>query len=608
MGRSHHATCLASLAVCAILFFCARTEAEDVSAAFTSNAVAPGETVQFQLSISGARQNVPPPDISVDGLDVQYLGPSQNTQMRIENGRMTSSSTLIHVYQVTPRRSGRFTVPSLAVEVNGRTFRTQPVTLNVQNNGGATDTNPERLGFAQFVVPKDTLYVGEAMPVELRLYIGSGARTQIEAMPIIGGEGFTKTKLTEPRQERARKDGREYDVYVFRTAITPGRAGKVTFGPSEITFNAQIRAPQRRPRSLLEEMLGNDPFDSIDPFFAPSRVQRVTAKADAVALDVKPLPATDRPKNFSGAVGQFKLAAEANPHRVKIGDVVTMKLTVSGRGNFDRVNAPEIVDSAGWRLYPANGQFKADDELSLAGVKTFEIPIIPEANKRELPHYEFAYFDPLTEKYVTLAAGGGPLEVTGAPPAAPAPVAASTPRPKPDSQPEPAKNAPSPPTDIVGLRYDKGAIRSFVPLYERRLFWLAQIAPLSVLLGWILLRTRRTDANSARLARLRRERIELWRTVHRGGSDSDFLDAATRLVQIETAVATGCSPHTVDAAQARAARPISSETAETIEALFNARAELLYAGAGSREDALSAADRTRFLSALESFMSGHAKA
>ena len=54
---------------------------------------------------------------------------------------------------------------------------------------------------------------------------------------------------------------------------------------------------------------------------------------------MKPLPVErSRPPDFSGAVGQFKFTAEGNPNRVKIGDPVTMKMKVTGSGNFDRMS------------------------------------------------------------------------------------------------------------------------------------------------------------------------------------------------------------------------------------------------------------------------------
>jgi hypothetical protein len=99
----------------------------------------------------------------------------------------------------------------------------------------------------------------------------------------------------------------------------------------------------------------------------------------------------------------------------------------------------------------------------------------------------------------------------------------------------------------------------------------------------------------------------MWRTLRRSGSDVEFFDAATRLVKIDTARATGCPEHTVDAAQARASRSLDAGTAEAIEDLFNARAELVYAGTGGRSESLSAAERARFLSALNTFENSDAR-
>ena len=116
---------------------------------------------------------------------------------------------------------------------------------------------------------QETLYLGERA-VELRLHIDAGARAQIEAMPIIGGS-FTKTKLTS-RAERARKVAGNTTCMFFAPPSLPVRR-QGYFRPSEITFNAQVRPQQRRrdrTRSLLEEMLGNDPFRFVRSVFFPN--------------------------------------------------------------------------------------------------------------------------------------------------------------------------------------------------------------------------------------------------------------------------------------------------------------------------------------------------
>jgi hypothetical protein len=600
----------------------AHAGADELSARthLSNDRVAVGESLELEIQVTGAKGPVDAPPVNVDGLSIQYYGPSQSSQIQIVNGRFTSSSTLTHVYSVVPQRAGTFTIPAFTLSADGRTLRTLPVTLRVEPNtntgaGGGQEAQGQ-LGFAEFQLPKKTVYLGETIPVTLRLYVDARVGPRLEAMPLLEGDGFTKTKLTEPRQELARKDGREYHVFAFRTAVTPSRTGTVTLGPSEIVFNAQIRENRRgRSRSLLEQMLGDDPFN--DPFFNPTRVQRVVTKAPAVDLEVKPLPAEGRPKSFSGAVGQFKMSAVGSPRQLKVGEVLTMKVTINGQGNFDRINAPPIVDPTDWQLYPAKGEFQRDDEIGLSGTKTFEMAVIPEKSTNAMPTYEFAYFDPERGKYAALRAGGAPIEVTGAP--VPPPPSAAPPRAddaneKPAGKSDSAAAATSPhapaPTDILGIRYDFGrAVSSFELPHESRAFLLAQAVPLAALLGSLIWRMRRTDEASRRVGQLRRKKAQLGRQLRSANSIEEFLEAAARWVQIDTALVTGRPEHGVDATTARTSRVLDAETAGAIDELFAARAELLYAGAGRGGETATFGneDRAKWMRALDHFEKADAR-
>jgi hypothetical protein len=593
--------------------------AEELSAKarLSNDRVSVGEALELHIQISGVKGGVDAPPVNVDGLSIQYYGPSQSSHVQFENGRVTSSNTLTHVYSVVPQRAGTFTIPAFTLIADGRTLRTLPVTLQVDpqggrgNSTGGQDAN-EQLGFAEFQLSKKTLYLGETIPVTLRLYVDARVAPRLESMPLIEGDGFTKTKLTEPRQELARKDGREYHVFAFRTAVTPSRTGTVTLGPSEIVFNAQIRETRRgRSRSLLEQMLGDDPFN--DPFFNPMRVQRVVTKAPAIDLEVKPLPSEGRPKNFSGAVGQFKMSAEGKPSQLKVGEVLTMKLIINGQGNFDRINAPAIVDPSGWQMYPAKGDFQRNDEIGFSGTKTFEMAVIPEKATNAMPLYEFAYFDPDTGKYAALRAGGAPIEVTGAPVTPPPSVAETNDKSgrspgETARAPSSASRAPAP-VDILGIRYDFGrVVRSFALPHETRGFLIAQSAPAALLLGSLIWRMRRRDEGARRVAALRRKKAELGRQLHHAPSLEEFLEAAARWVQVDTALVTGRPEHGVDATAARNSRVLDAETAAAIDELFAARAELLYAGAGRGvESSVASDDRAKWLRALERFEKANAR-
>ena len=562
-----------------------------VSAQLSSSSTGLGEPVQLQIKVAGARSATLAPAVVVEGLRIDYLGPSQSTSMRIENGNVVSETSVTYIYQVEPKRTGNFTIPPVSIPVEGRTLQTRAVGLKVEDAGTRSAQGVSPVGILEVVLPKKTAYVGEMVPVEIRLSVDAGVRWQPEAMPTIPGEGFTKQKLPEPRQERGSRNGREVDVLVFRTAITPSKAGKITLGPVELPYVAQVpRAQPRRPRSFFDDIFG-------DSSFAVN--QRYRAHADAVELEVKPLPVTGRPENFSGAVGQFRFSGTGAPNRVKIGDPITMTLTVSGRGNFDRTEAPALRDSTGWRSYPASAAFKGDDDLGLSGTKTFSMAVIPEEKKSAMPVFEFVYFDPAAEKYVTLSSELGQLVVEGGEPP-PAAVAAVPVEPsvKPPTAPEAAAAK-----DILGIRYEAGRSRhSFVPWYARREFLFAQAVPATALLALLFFKLRRDDAGARRSAAWRRERAELVARLRRSGlPEQEFLDAAARVVQLDTALATGRPAESVDAAAARASRQLEPETAAGLEQIFSVRAELLYAGNGGGRGGLSADERREVLATLDRF-------
>src|SRR4029077_514795 len=113
--------------------------------------------------------------------------------------------------------------------------------------------------------------------------------------------------------------------------------------------------------------------------------------------------------------------------------------------------------------------------------------------KSAVPPLAFAYFDPAKENYVTLRSDAMPIQVEGG--AAPAPtVAATTATAAPSATAPMTAAAPTPtakPQDILYQMNELGAVRSFTPIYARPIFWIAQLAPLILLLGFVGWKIRR---------------------------------------------------------------------------------------------------------------------
>ena len=504
------------LMVAALCLVKASAEDTSASATLSEDSTVAGQPVELQIKVNGTR-DASRPVIAVDGLDITFEGAS--TQVQMNNFVVTTS--VVYTYSVKANRAGTYVIPGQVIEAGGAKVASNAVTLTVTGsatanggsagaNGGSTDA---RLAFAELVLPKTSAFVGEMLPVELRVYVDSRVRWQFGEPPTIDGPGFSMQKLTQPTQSETRKNGRAYDMVVFKTAICAVKSGTLPLGPATLTCQAQI--PQKRP-SIPH--FANDPFaDSFfnNPFAAFSAPQEITIKADAKEVEAKALP-TPAPASFSGGVGSFALSVDASPLKAGIGDPITLVAAVSGWGNLDGVGAPRVAEEDGFKLYPPSSKIKTDDDVGIRGTKTFQVQIVPLRNKKALPGVEFSYFNPLTEKYVTLTGKRIPIHIEGG-----APIPDATPVPLQAQASTPAAE-PQPQKGILYIRTDfAGSGASFQPLYERKEFWLAQLVPLCALAGFSVAHRRRVKTRSEqarRLAAFRREKNALLRVVKNPGA------------------------------------------------------------------------------------------
>src|SRR6058998_3683911 len=564
MGRAFLIGTVAAILAASSTF----ADAPSVTAVLSNSEVAVGETVELQIKVTGPGDARPPEEISIDGLEIHATGTSR--QFEIHN--FTTNSSVTYNYTVLPLRAGRFTIPPQTVRAGGKLLKTPELVLNVADSAGRSfGARPSRgaqsqpvsardLLFAELIVPKKVAYVGEIVPVQIRMGFDPRIRPRLIEPPEITGQGFTAQKLQQSGQTTETLNGRPYDVVTYKTAIAAARAGKFEIGP--VTAKAQVivprarSAPRSRGRSPFDLFDLDDPFS--DPFFSNPFAQmgerrEVEIKSEPVALEVKPLP-PNAPPSFSGAIGNFGMTTDAKPKSVQVGDPITVTTTISGRGNFDRVNAPVVEEEHGWHKYPPSSKFKQDDEVGISGTKTFDTVFSPNEKKQSLPLLAFSYFDPVKEQYVTVRSEPIAISVQGAASVSQN-VAASQPAPAPTGRPPTAAAATSKPQDILYQLTDRGrTTESFVPIYTRRVFWAAQSIPLLALLSfsiWKIRRTRINNREARRIAALQHEAAELMHKLRRkNATPQEYYAEASRVVRVKAALASGSrevQPNMVDA-------------------------------------------------------------
>lgn len=598
----------------AVQFACA--DSPKITAVLTSSEVVVGETVQLQIQIDNARASaITPREIEVPGLQIHYTG--ESTQMTMRNFSVSSSIT--YSYTILPEKSGTYKIPPQTIRVGKDNLQTPELTLRVADSSRATagkrgnrapsgsapagsgQNAEEKIAFAELLVPKKTAYVGEIIPVVLR--IGFNSRTQLRemAVPQINGQGFTVQKLSEGEKNLETIDGQSYVVFTYKTAISAARPGDFQIGPVEEKANVLVaRRSSGARRRPFDPFSGEDPFS--DPFFMPfgglMEQHEISIKSDPVPLEVKSLP-SGAPANFSGAIGSFSMTAEANPKRVQVGDPITIKAAIAGRGNFDRMNAPELSDERGWHKYPPSSNFKQDDDVGISGTKSFELVVSPNEKLTTIAPLVFSYFDPAKDRYITLQSEAMPITVEGNAQATPAAGAAT------GAAVAPNLAGPQKPQDILHQINERGKIvHTFAPLYTRAGFWLAQLFPLALalgLLGWKVQSIRASNRAALRAAQLQHEKDELLRKLRRKQlAPRDYFSDASRVVQLKTALKeNNIEPATVDAETAARVFGLDPEQSERMRRLFAKNDELRYSGVGG-DGALTSDGRREALELIES--------
>jgi hypothetical protein len=277
----------------------------------------------------------------------------------------------------------------------------------VSSSDDGTDIpGPQGFGFLRLVSPKKEFYVGELVPVQLKAFFRAGVELRVEGLPRLNSDAFTMNKLgDQPARSQQVIGGVPYTVFTWSTALAAVKAGDYQMS-IELPTTVTVRQRVRRPRTKSGNPFGDSFFDEFfndaffDNFFGSATQKEVSLSSDATAVKILSVPPESRPPNFTGAVGAFNLAAEAAPLQAAAGDPVTLKIKISGSGNFERVSAPALEKNDQWKTYKPSAKFEPDDTEGCSGTKTFEQALVPlQSGKLTIPVMAFSYFDPESKQY-----------------------------------------------------------------------------------------------------------------------------------------------------------------------------------------------------------------
>lgn len=469
--------------------------AASFTASLDRDALKLGESATLSLTIEGGQ----PSDVSmpqVAGLNFSQAGnTTQSTSDFNGHGTVITS----YLLAVTPQRAGEFTIPAVSAVINGQKYTTAPLKLVVSKASApstAAVNSGNEVAILKLDLPKQKLYAGECVVARLELYLRDDV-SGLNGFQLTSSdtEGFSAGKLVEFQNQRRRVQlgNRVYTEIPLAIPLTVVKSGALTLGP--FTASAVIEVPGENGQQQ------NDFFRQFGMRSMFSQQKQITLATESLNVESLPLPESGRPAGFSGAVGQFDLAASAGPTEVTVGDPITVRVQISGRGSLDALTLPVPEAWKNFKTYPPTAKLETTDQFGFQGTKTFEQIISPlNSDVREIPALTFSFFNPEDGKYHTLTHAAVPLTVK---------AAGSTPLPQVVAN--KATNEEKPAQDILPIKDRLGVVTQaevgrdpVEPILIKPAFLAAQAVPVLAFLAALVWR-KRTD-NLANNPRLRRQR------------------------------------------------------------------------------------------------------
>lgn len=390
-----------------------------------------GEQVVLVLRLSGSTSDPLEPRLpDIAGVSMEFAGASKNVSMI--NGVTSSSST--YTYILTPTRQGTIVVPAISMSVDGRSYSTEPLTLQVGTSsssgpppvppGGTTPglgPNGAGWGGPQNQIPPPVPPDAQPVLVECevsntRPYVGELVVYTfrfLHRVQLIGSVNFEPPPPTGMLREdlgqstsQATRNGVQYAQSEVRTAYFPTSPGTLTIAPTRLSCQL--------------------PPDFLDVNFSLRGDGVRELSTQPVELEVLPLPTQGRPPSFTGAVGRhFELTASLNKTLIKAGEPVKLSVTLVGDEHPDLLLDPALPNWPGVRSYSSDAAALPYEKPNFRASKTFKIPLVPQqGGEFKLSDLSWSYFDPSARRYVTLTANPMVLKVEGG-----LPVAGQTPAP-----------------------------------------------------------------------------------------------------------------------------------------------------------------------------------
>lgn len=343
-------------------------------------------------------------------------GPSIQNSTSIVNGRASSSQTL--TYQLLAPAKGDFTIPSVEITANEKTYVTNPVKISVVEPGSTKQIDVE------MELSTQTCYVGQPVILTVSFFVWADivraeqiTNVNIQ-IPFLEGGNFYQEDIDSQFKNVTKTvlpvNGRKEYVYqdqILHEGVNCLRVRfiKVLIPKKDGTFNL-------KPASVTADLaVGQKSQDRgrFGGFFGPQyEYQRFGVQSDPLQLQVQALPQAGKPVDFYGLVGNYTISANAAPKEVNVGDPITLTIHISGSQYLKPVQWPELekisqmAESFKMPSERSDGEIQNNTKVFTQTIRTNN------GDVKQVPPIPLSFFDVNTGQYRTVYTKPIPLQVS----------------------------------------------------------------------------------------------------------------------------------------------------------------------------------------------------
>lgn len=258
----------------------------------------------------------------------------------------------------------------------------------------AGEVDPRKdVNFSAIALPT-TVYVGQQVTYQIGVFLSPEVARRLRRNPeFIPPDVRSMLAYDLPSPVRAlRRDegGRSFDVHVFQRALFPLTAGTHVLAPARLTYALPLS----------------------NTFF--SREESHAARTGAVTVVAREPPLAGRPAGYDGAVGRIALSARVDSAAARIGDPVSVIVSVRGVGNVSLFPRPRLALAWGDAVNGAERVSIDSGPPLVQGRKDFEWIVTPrQEGTLEVPAVRYPFWNPYTEAYEVAVTDPLPLRVDG---------------------------------------------------------------------------------------------------------------------------------------------------------------------------------------------------